>query len=77
MADGGNSDFIFGGKGSMFQPVQAEGLLHDRDSIKLGNVGIVMLHHPGHTKGASSFLFDVKDDHLSYRILIAEHAYYS
>jgi len=32
---------------------------------------IVVLHHPGHTKGANSFLFDVKDEHRVYRVLIA------
>jgi len=30
-----------------------------------------MLHHPGHTKGSCSFLFTVKDDQRSYRVLIA------
>jgi metallo-beta-lactamase class B len=30
-----------------------------------------MLHHPGHSKGASSFLFTVKDDQKSYQVLIA------
>jgi len=30
-----------------------------------------VLHHPGHTKRASSFLFDVKDEARTYRILIA------
>ena len=32
---------------------------------------IVALHTPGHTKGATSFLFDVKDDNRSYRVMIA------
>ena len=32
---------------------------------------VVMLHHPGHTKGSSSFLFDVKDNQRSYKVLIA------
>jgi metallo-beta-lactamase class B len=32
---------------------------------------LVMLHHPGHTKGSCSFLFTVKDDERSYRVLIA------
>jgi metallo-beta-lactamase class B len=32
---------------------------------------LIVLHHPGHTKGSCSFLFDVKDDHRSYRVLIA------
>ncbi len=30
-----------------------------------------MLHHPGHTKGSCSFLFTVKDEQKSYRVLIA------
>ena len=71
LADGGNSDFIVGGKGELFEPVKADRLLYDHDTIALGNMQIVMLHHPGHTKGSCSFLFDVKDDHRSYRVLIA------
>jgi metallo-beta-lactamase class B len=71
LADGGNSDYVMGGKGELFEPVKADRLLHDHDTIRLGDMQIVMLHHPGHTKGSCSFLFDVKDDHGSYRVLIA------
>ena len=71
LADGGNSDYEFGGKGSLFEPVKADSLLHDHDTIKFGGMQLIMLHHPGHTKGACSFLFDVKDEHRTYRVLIA------
>src|ERR1044071_9933010 len=71
MADGGNSDYVFGGKGSTFAPVKVDSLLHKHDTIKLGGMRIVALHTPGHTKGATSFLFDVKDDKRTYRVLIA------
>ncbi|MBS1663366.1 MAG: subclass B3 metallo-beta-lactamase [Bacteroidetes bacterium] len=71
MADGGNSDFDFGGKGPMFPPVKADRLLHNRDVVSLGDMQITVLHHPGHTKGACSFLFTVKDEKRSYRVLIA------
>jgi len=71
LADGGNSDFLMGGHGPMFQPVKADRLLHDRDTVQLGDMRLVVLHHPGHTKGACSFLFDVKDEQRTYRILIA------
>lgn len=71
MADGGNSDFDMGGRGAMFTPVKADRLLHDRDIVKLGEMKILVLHHPGHTKGACSFLFTVKDHDSSYRVLIA------
>jgi metallo-beta-lactamase class B len=71
LADGGNSDYVFGGKGSTFLPVRADRLLHDQDTVKLGGMQVIVLHHPGHTKGACSFLFDVKDETRSYRVLIA------
>jgi metallo-beta-lactamase class B len=71
LADGGNSDFAFGGHGAMFQPVKVDRLLHDKDVVKLGGMEITVLHHPGHTKGACSFLFTVKDETRSYRVLIA------
>jgi len=71
LADGGNSDYAFGGKGPMFQPVQPDRLLHDGDTIELGNMQLVILHHPGHTKGSCSFLFTVSDEQRSYRVLVA------
>lgn len=71
VADGGNSDYVMGGKGRMFSPVKADRILHDGDSIQLGGMNIVMRHHPGHTPGANSFLFDVKDSARTYKVLIA------
>jgi len=71
MTDGGNSDFIYGGQGSMFDPVKPDRKLKDHEVIKLGGMAITILHHPGHTKGASSYLFDVADENHSYRVLIA------
>jgi metallo-beta-lactamase class B len=71
LADGGSSDYALGGNGMTFQPVKIDHILHDKDVIKLGDMQIVMLHHPGHTKGSCSFLVDVKDDKRSYRVLIA------
>ncbi len=70
MEDGGSSDYALGGNGSTYKPVKADRLLQNGDTVKLGDMHLVMLHHPGHTKGSCSFLFDVKDDQRSYRILI-------
>jgi len=55
MADGGNSDYVFGGKGSTFEPVKVDRLLHERDTLKLGGTQVIALHHPGHTKGSPVF----------------------
>jgi metallo-beta-lactamase class B len=71
LATGGNSDYALGGHGSSYQPVKPDRLLHDKDTISLGDMRLVILHHPGHTKGSCSYLFTVKDDKRSYRILIA------
>jgi metallo-beta-lactamase class B len=70
LADGGNSDFIFGGQGPLFQPVKTDRLLHDKDTVSLGETKVIVLHHPGHTKGACSYFLTVKDEHRSYRVLI-------
>ncbi|MBL0183121.1 MAG: subclass B3 metallo-beta-lactamase [Chitinophagaceae bacterium] len=69
--DGGNSDYALGGHGSTYKPVIPDRLLHDGDTIRLGNMQLQMLHHPGHTKGSCSFLFTVKDDDRSWKVLIA------
>jgi metallo-beta-lactamase class B len=71
LADGGNSDYVFGGKGMTFAPVKPDGVLSNREHIKLGGMDIEAVHTPGHTKGATSFLFNVKDDNRTYRVLIA------
>ena len=71
MTDGGSSDYAFGGNGKIFNEVRPDRVLHDGDTIRLGGVNLVMLHHPGHTKGSSSYLLDVKDDNRTYRVLIA------
>jgi metallo-beta-lactamase class B len=71
VTDGGSSDYALGGHGMVYQPVKIDRILHDRDVIALGDMRITMLHHPGHTKGSCSFLFDVKDDQRSYKVLIA------
>jgi len=69
--DGGSSDYAFGGSGSTFKPVKPDRLLHNGDTVRIGNMQVVMLHHPGHTKGSCSFLFTITDDQQSYRVLIA------
>jgi metallo-beta-lactamase class B len=71
VADGGRSDYALGGNASAYAPVQIDRILHNGDTLKLGSMRLTMLHHPGHTKGSCSFLFDVKDKERSYKVLIA------
>jgi metallo-beta-lactamase class B len=71
LADGGESDYESHNKGMTFAPVKIDRELKDKDVIELGDMKLTMLHHPGHTKGSCSFIFDVKDGDKSYKVLIA------
>lgn len=71
LASGGKTDYELGKYGVTFAPVKADRFLKDGDTIQLGDMTIVMLHQPGHTKGSCSFLFTVRDYQQSYRVLIA------
>jgi metallo-beta-lactamase class B len=71
LMDGGRSDYALGNDTMAYHPVKIDRILRDKDVIKLGNMEVTMLHHPGHTKGSCSFIFDVKDDQRSYKVLIA------
>lgn len=69
--DGGSSDYVLGGNGIMFQPLKVDRVLHNGDEITLGDMKLEVLHHPGHTRGSCSYLFTVKDDKRSYKVLLA------
>lgn len=71
LEDGGNSDYLYGGRGSLFQPVKVDRFLSNNDLIILGNTKLVFLHHPGHTKGSCSYLLTTTDAARTYRVLIA------
>ncbi|WP_199141807.1 subclass B3 metallo-beta-lactamase [Pedobacter sp. ASV12] len=71
MADGGRSDYAFGNGKMTFAPIKADKLLPDQAVIELGGMRLTLLHHPGHTKGSCSFLFNVKDKTRTYHVLIA------
>ena len=71
LATGGHSDYALGIYGTSFKPVKPDRLLNDGDTIRLGDMQLVILHHPGHTKGSCSYLFTVKDSERSYQVLIA------
>jgi metallo-beta-lactamase class B len=69
LADGGKSDFLFGDTDS-FEGLKADRTFKDGYEITLGDTKLTALHHPGHTKGATSFLLDVKDEMRTWTVLI-------
>jgi metallo-beta-lactamase class B len=71
LEDGGKSDFRFGDSPeTYFPPVQVDRRLKDKDTIALGGVTLTAHHHPGHTKGATSFTLTVRENGRDYRVAI-------
>jgi metallo-beta-lactamase class B len=72
LEDGGKSDFRFGDDpATNFEPVHVDRRLADQDTIELGGVTLTAHHHPGHTKGATSFTLTVREAGRDYRVVIA------
>jgi metallo-beta-lactamase class B len=72
LEDGGKSDFRFGNdRDTSFEPVMVDRRLKDQDTIALGGVTLTAHHHPGHTKGATSFTLTVREAGRDYRVVIA------
>lgn len=66
---GGKTDFRFGGDPrTHFEPAKVDRRLKDGDRIELGGVVLTAHLHPGHTKGATSFTFDVRENGKTYRV---------
>ena len=70
LESGGHNDFHFGGQGAMFEPLTVDQRLQDGETVRLGTTELTLHHHPGHTKGASSFSFITHDDGRDYQVLI-------
>ena len=75
LEDGGNSDYRYlQGRGPIYEAVAVDQRLKDGDKVRLGDTELTVLHHPGHTKGATSFTFTTRDRGRDYSVLIANMA---
>jgi metallo-beta-lactamase class B len=71
LQDGGSSGFGASAQsGAVFEPVIVDEVLSHGDTIELGGTVVTLLHHPGHTKGASSFAFTTREAGRDYAVLI-------
>src|SRR5580765_6474083 len=72
LESGGKLDFRFGDSPeARFEPVKVDGTLKDSDTISLGGTVLTAHHHPGHTKGSTSFTLNVQEGSKTYRVVIA------
>ena len=68
---GGKADFHYGGNPEMaYAPVRVDRVLHDGDTVKLGDVVLVAHLTPGHTKGCTTWTLVVRDGARSYNAVI-------
>lgn len=71
LESGGSMDYRFPqGRGAIYEPIKVDQRLKDGDKVRLGEVELTLHHHPGHTKGASSFTYTVQEARRSYNVLI-------
>ena len=72
LESGGKADFRFGDTpGAQFEPVKVDATFKDGEKIALGGIELTAHHHPGHTKGATSFTTSVQEAGKTYRVIIA------
>jgi metallo-beta-lactamase class B len=69
LESGGKTDFRFGDDPAMrFDPVKVDQRLKNGGKFTLGGLEITAHLHAGHTKGATSFTFDVREGGKTYRV---------
>ncbi|MBM3780958.1 MAG: subclass B3 metallo-beta-lactamase [Acidobacteria bacterium] len=71
-ASGGKTDYLWASRPEMhFEPVPIDDTFTDGGTISLGGVTLTAHHHPGHSKGATSFTLTVRENGRDYRVIIA------
>ena len=69
LESGGKTDFRFGDSPeARFETVKVDQKLKDGDTVSLGGTVLTAHIHAGHTKGATSFTFDVRENGKTYRV---------
>jgi metallo-beta-lactamase class B len=68
---GGKEDFFYGKRpNTLYPPAKVDRVLHDGDTVKLGDVVLTAHLTPGHTKGCTTWTMKVEDGGKSYDVVI-------
>ena len=71
LESGGGTDYRFPqGRGAIYEPVKVDRRLKDGEKVRLGEVELTVLHHPGHTKGATSYSYVAQEGAKKLNVLI-------
>jgi metallo-beta-lactamase class B len=68
IARGGKGDFAFGDR-LTYQPLKADRIVGDGESIQLGDTKMTAHLTPGHTKGCTTWTTSVKEDGKTYQVV--------
>ena len=75
LESGGGQDYRFPqGRGTIYEPVKVDQRLKEGDKVRLGDTELTVHHHPGHTKGATSYTYSVREVGRNYNVLIVNMA---
>lgn len=69
LADGGKSDFWFGGDKILFEPVKVDEILKNGQEIRVGANVLKTYFTFGHTKGATSWTMDASENGKKYKLI--------
>src|SRR5262249_16922970 len=70
---GGKEDFNYGSFPAFrFVQVQVDRIIHDGDTVKLGNVALRAILTPGHTKGSTTWVTSVMDGGRRYSVVFPD-----
>jgi metallo-beta-lactamase class B len=68
---GGKGDFFYGQMKDMrYPPAKVDRVLHDGDTVKIGDTVLAAHLTPGHTKGCTTWTMKVQDGGKSYDVVI-------
>jgi metallo-beta-lactamase class B len=62
LESGGRVDYRYPqGRGAIYEPIKVDQRLKDGEKVRLGDTELTVMHHPGHTKGSTSFSYTLHD----------------
>jgi metallo-beta-lactamase class B len=68
IAAGGKGQYLY--TNSRWKPCRVDRVLEDGDEVKLGGVKLVAHRTPGHTRGCTTWTWNVKDGGKSYDVVV-------
>lgn len=72
---GGRADFSYGHRADMlYPPAKVDRVLHDGDTVKLGDTELKAHLTPGHTKGTTTWIMKTREYGKSYDVVIVGSA---